>query len=87
MARNWELCFLCRKTKQKELIRRASTFFENLIDQGKRFIQLDPTVFDLLRINGSTGIIQVSVFLECPKNFQEKNAAFTFFVIKDTLFS
>ena len=32
-------------------------------------------------------IVYVSVFLECPKSVHGKNAKFTFFVIKGTLFS
>ena len=58
MPTNWTLCFLCQKIKRKDVILRAPTSFENLIDRVKRFIQLDPTVFDLSRVNEGTGIIQ-----------------------------
>ena len=46
------------KKKQKDVIPRAPINFENLIDRVKRFIQLDPTVFDLSRIDGGMGIIE-----------------------------
>ena len=52
------LFFLSKKTKRKDVIRRAPTLFENFTDQVKRFIQLDPTVFGLSRIDEGTGIIQ-----------------------------
>ena len=58
MSTNWELCFFfCQKTKRKDVIRRAPTSFENLIDRRKRFIQLD-LIVDLSRIGEGTGIIQ-----------------------------
>ena len=58
MPTNWELCFLCHKTKRKDVMQRSPTSLENLIDGVKRFIQLDPTDFDLSRIDEGTGIIQ-----------------------------
>ena len=78
MSTNWELCFLCQKTKWKDVIRRAFTSFENLIDRVKTFIQLNPTVFDLSRIDHVTGIIQKltsnNAFYHkgCYENFSDK---------------
>ena len=78
MSTNWELCFLCQKTKWKDVIRRAFTSFENLIDRVKTFIQLNPTVFDLSRIDHGTGIIQKltsnNAFYHkgCYENFSDK---------------
>ena len=50
--------FFVKKTKRKDVIRRAPTSFENLIDRVKRFIQLDLTVFGLSKIDEGTGIVQ-----------------------------
>ena len=58
MPTNLQLCFLCQKTKRKDVIRRAPTSVEKFIDHLKRFIQLDPTVFDLSRTDEGTGIRQ-----------------------------
>lgn len=45
-------------SKRKDVIRRAPTSFVKFIDHLKRFIQLDPTVFDLSRTDEGTGIRQ-----------------------------
>ena len=67
MPTNWELCFLCQKTKGKYVIRRTPTSFENLIDQVKKFIQLNPTISDLSRIDEGSEIRQTSNNALCHK--------------------
>ena len=54
MSTDWGLCFLCQEAKRKDVMRRAPTYFENLIDRVKEIVQLEPTV-DLFRIDEGTG--------------------------------
>ena len=78
---NRELCFLCKKTKLKDIKRRAPISFENVTDRVKKFIQLDPSVFDLSRIDEDTEIIQTrtsnNAFYHkgCRNNFTDSNYA------------
>lgn len=56
------------KNKVKGLMRRAPASFENLIDRVKKFIQLDPTISDLSRIDEGSEIRQTSNNALCHKD-------------------
>ena len=58
MPTNWELWFICQKAKWKDVIRRAPTYFESLIDPAERFVQLDAPVLYLSSVDEGTGIIE-----------------------------
>ena len=58
MPTDWDLCFLCQGEKTKEGLRSEPDTRKAIVARLERFLNIDPLIFDISRIDDGSGVLQ-----------------------------